>query len=135
MKLSSYRRIYKQDYPAQYQSVIDQLATPINAAFSELYSALSNNLNFADNFSATLTTFGISVDENGIPLNNTQFKLTNNQTTANGILVLNTIGTDGITLPTSGLSISFKLSNGSILIQNIKGLVKNVSYNITVLVI
>jgi hypothetical protein len=131
--LSSYRRIYDQDYQGPYQSLVSQLATPINQSFTELYAANNNGLTFSDNFLATVQTFTVTVDSNGIPKNNTQFVLGTYQTTLSGLFVINCVGAQNATsLPTGGIFISFKKQNNNVSIQNVKGLTPNVSYSITV---
>lgn len=134
MKLSSYRRIYDQDYEGPNQALVSKLAVSINASFSELYNCLDNNLTFVDNFNATIGTFNVTVDVAGTPKNNTQFKLGAYQTTLSGVFCINAFGSqDPTQLPTSGVFIGFKKSNNFVTIQNIKGLLPDVSYTITVI--
>lgn len=133
MKLSSYRRIYDQDYQGPNQDLVSKLATSINASFDELYTNMNNNLTFVDNFDATVGSFVVTVDANGIPQNNTQLKLGTYQTTLTGVFVINAYGAqDATQLPTAGVFVSFKKNNNFVVITNVKGLQPNISYNITI---
>ena len=135
-KLSSYRRIYEQDYQGPNQDLVKQLATPINAAFDELYNLNNNNITFSDNINCTISTFTISVDTNGKPLNATQFKLATYQTSVQGLWVINARGAkDSTILPAGAVGLSFTKSNNDVIINNVKGLTPNISYNITVIAI
>jgi len=133
-KLASFRRIIKTDYAEEYQALVEQLATSINNGFDTVFNALNGKLNFSDNIAATITEFKVAVNADGRPLQKTQFKLNDNQTTVTGLLVLNTQGaTDPSLYATSGLSISYTISGGNVIINNIKGLETDKSYLIRVL--
>lgn len=135
-KLSSYRRIIKNDYPDEYKSLIDQLSVSVNNGFDTLYNALNGKLNFYDNIASTIVEFKVAVNSEGTPLQKTQFKLSNNQTNAEGILVLRVTGSSDTTLlPNSGVNVSYTAASGIITIDNIKGLQENKGYLIKVLVL
>ena len=134
MKLSSYRRIYDQDYQGPNQELIKQIALPINSSFTELYDLCNNNLTFTDNFLATVNTFTVTVDASGNPSNNTQFKLNSSQVTLTGIIVINAFGSkDSTVSPISGVFVSFKKNNNFVLITNVTGLKSGIPYKITVI--
>lgn len=135
-KLSSYRRIVKNDYQDEYKPLVDQLSVSINNGFDTLFNALNGKLNFYDNIASTIAEIRISVDSNGFPLQRTQFKLSGNQTNVEGILVLKISGYNNPTLyPTSGLALSYTFDNGLVTITNIKGLETNKIYSIKLLTI
>lgn len=101
-----------------------------------MYSALNNRITFRDNISATIAEFTVTVDASGTPRNNTSFKLLNNQTVVEGLIVVNVSGaSDPTTLPTSGLAISYVRNESNINIQNIKGLQPDKSYRVKVIVL
>lgn len=129
-KLSSYRRLFGQDYPEN-RDLIDQIGTPINASFEEIYSALNNRLTFRENISATIVEFGVTVDSNGYPKNDTQFKLSNGQTTVEGLIVINVTGSKDPSLLTSGgVNVKFKRNENFIIVQNVQGLQADKPYTI-----
>ncbi len=132
-KLSSYRRLFGQDYPEQ-EELIDKIGVPINASFEELYNALNNRLTFRENINATIQEFTVTVDANGFPKNNTQFKLSTTQTTVEGLFVINVTGSkDPGLLPAAGVFVSFKRSENFIVIQNVKGLQADKQYTVKVI--
>jgi hypothetical protein len=134
MKLPSYRRILKTDYAQEYQSLVDKLAVSINYGFDTLYEALNKRLTFQDNFSSTIATFNVAVDDTGKPLQLTQFRLNSPQTTVQGIIVLNCYGYNNSNdLPSSGVFVSFSRNENIVNINYIKGLQPNIQYVINVL--
>lgn len=134
MRLSSYRRIYDQDYQGPNQELIKQLATPLNGAFTELYNLGNNNITFGDNINCTISSFNITTDSNGTPLNTTQFKLADYQTTLSGLFVINVVGTGtNADFPMGGVQVSFKKSNNYVIINNVTGLKSSIGYKITVI--
>jgi hypothetical protein len=136
MKLPSYRRIYKTDYAEEYQALVEKMAVSINYGFDTLYDALNQKLTFQDNISATISEFAVKVDGNGKPTQKTQFKLNSSQTSVQGIIVLNCYGANNPdTLPTGGIFVSFEKNENVVNINNIRGLLPNVSYNIKLLAI
>jgi hypothetical protein len=135
-KLSGYRRIVKTDYPDEYKSLVDQLSVSINNGFDTLYNALNGKLNFYDNISSTIAEVRLTVDIDGFPLQKTQFKLRGDQTTIEGILVLNAVGYNNSNLyPSSGVAVSYSAGNGLVTIDNVKGLYPNKVYVLKLLAI
>lgn len=134
-KLSSYRRLFEQDFSPDDKALVEQLGISINASFEELYNALNNKLTIKENISSTIAEFSVTVDANGTPKNKTLFKLESSQTVVEGLLVINCTGVDPSVFPTSGLAVSFNRSENNIVIRNIKGLQADKPYVIKVLVI
>lgn len=137
-KLGSFRRLYSTDFDVENKQLIDQLGTTYNPNIEALYDALNKKLNFADNFASTVTSFNVTVNSNGTPSRQTQIKLDASQvnTGINGIIVLNAVGSsDPSLLPTSGVYIASTKSEGSLIIQNIKGVQADKPYNVSIIVI
>ena len=136
MKLPSYRRIFKNDYAEEYEALVEKLAVSINYGFDTLYDALNQRLNFEDNIASTIAEFAVTVDANGRPTQKTQFKLKSAQTVVQGIVVLDCYGArDAGVLPQGGIFVSFEKNENFVNINNIKGLIPNVSYTIKLLAI
>lgn len=133
MKLSSYRRLYDQDFDPEYKKLIEQLGIIINTSFEELYDALNNKLTFTENFNVTIIDVNITVDSSGNPKNNTQFKLRSGQTTFEGIFTIAAKGSkDPSVIPSGGIFINAIKDNNNIIIKNIKGLQADIPYTIKV---
>lgn len=112
------------------------MGTSINKGFNDFYTLANNNITFVDNISATIATFNVTVNGSGVPTQTVTIPLTNNLTKAQGVIVLNAVGTQNVSLlPSSGIFISFSNSSNSITINNIQGLQANNSYSITILCI
>lgn len=135
MKLPSYRRIFKTDYAEDYQELVDKLAVSINYGFDTVYDALNKKINFADNILSTISEFSVSVGEDGVPLKKAQFKLDKNQTSVEGLLVLDCYAEKDNKPPASAVFVSFVKSENFIIINNIRGLSPNVSYIIKILAV
>lgn len=133
MKLSSYRRLYDQDFDPQYKGLIEQMGIIVNTSFEEIYDALSNKLTVSENINATIMEFNVTVDSSGKPKNNTQFKLRSGQTTFEGIFVIGAKGSkDPSIIPSGGIFVSAVKNNNNIIIDNIKGLQADTPYSIKV---
>jgi archaellum component FlaF (FlaF/FlaG flagellin family) len=137
-RLGSFRRLYSSDFDVNYKSLIDQIGTTYNPNIEALYDALNKKLTFVDNFSVTITSFDVTVDNNGIPTRPTQVKLDDSQinSSLSGAIVLSAVGSKNPNLlPTAGVYVSFIKNEGYIIIKNIKGLQPDNPYNITILII
>jgi hypothetical protein len=135
-KLSGYRRIVKNDYPDEYKSLVEQLSVSINNGFDTLYNAINGKLNFYDNISSTIAEIRLAVDSDGFPLQKTQFKISGNQSTVEGILVLSASGYNNPDLyPSSGIAVSYSAGSGLVTIDNVKGLQPNKVYVLKLLAI
>lgn len=136
MKIPSYRRLFKTDYKEEWQPLVEKLSVSINNAFDTIYNALNKNITFADNITSTIAEFDVTVDVNGKPTQNTQFKLDASQTSVQGLIVIDCYGTQDSTLiPDSGVFINFDKNQNFIIINKIKGLAKNTQFHLKVLMI
>lgn len=75
MKLKSFRRIITQDFEKQYQKLIEQISSPINNAFNELYFTLNGRVSLYDNLYCTVKDLDLTVNAAGIPTVTTSFTL------------------------------------------------------------
>lgn len=132
-KLPSYRRIFEQDYPTQYQDLIKQLAVTLNYGFDSLYQLLNGKLTFADNMDSTIKTVTFQVDATGKPT--TAVSITKASTnTISGLIVAKVVNlTNSSTYPVGGVFISYTETTAAITIDNITGLLPNNNYSVTVI--
>lgn len=128
MKLPNFRRLFKNDYPKEFQDLIDQLSVSINVGIETLYDALNKRLTFRDNFAGTFKEITVSVDANGKPKNQILFKM-DVDGKVDGLI---TLYVSNITNPNnyvaSGVYISWTQTQNGVLINNIKGLYPNDEY-------
>lgn len=132
MKLPSFRRLNKQDFSKENQELIEKLAGNLNIGIETLYDVLNKRLNLDDNFLASVRTFQVQTNNNGIPVNSTSFNI-DKIGTIKGLSVLNVINlTNPNVYPTSGVTISFEQRTQNILIKHITGLPVGNLFSITV---
>lgn len=132
MKLPSFRRLNTQDFSKENQELIEKLAGNLNIGIEVLYDTLNKRLNLDDNFLASVRTFVVETNANGIPVNQTSFTI-DNLGTIKGLTVLNVNNlTNPNVYPTSGVTVSFEQRTRNILIKHITGLPVSNRFSITV---
>lgn len=132
MRLPGFRRLNKQDFSQEDQQLVEKLAGNLNIGIEVLYNALNKGLNLEDNFQASVRTFSVQVNSNGLPVTQTSFTI-DNLGTIKGLTVLNVINlTNPNVYPTSGVTISFEQRTRNILVKHITGLPVNNNFSITV---
>lgn len=135
MKLPSFRRLFTNDYSANDKALVEKLSIPFNTGVEVLYDALNQNLDFENNFQATLKDIQIIVDSNGNPTNTSGFTLINSNK-INGILVLRANNqTNSAIYPTTAPFVSFLQNSDKISITNVTGLQANNTYLLRLLAI
>lgn len=133
MKLPSFKDLIYTDYPQQFQSLIEQLSNSINVSMDGIINALNNNLNFEDNFLASISTVTISVNSSGTPTSTAAFTV-DNTNPIDGLLIVSAINqTNSTTYPTSGVFISFTQSGNKVTINNITGLPPSNTFSIKII--
>lgn len=134
MKLSSFKRLDRQDFDQQYQDLIDKLGFVLNNDIQGIYSALNGGLSLADNLLCTIKDVPVVVDENGIPKNSAQFQIDKTNMRVLGCQVVNAINTtDSNTYPTGAPFINFTPGTQSVTINHVTGLQPNQNYTLTVI--
>lgn len=129
--LASFKRLYKQDFQPQYQSLIDQLSYYINTNEEQLFQTLNNNVNLANNIYCIVQNLTITVGSTGIPTSTVSFQNTL-ATSIIGTVVLNAVSTSGSNIyPTGGIFCSFTQNGTTVTINNITGLPSGQSFTLT----
>lgn len=139
MKLPSFRRLFTQDFPAQYSELIEKLSTTLNNGIETLYNLGNKNITLSENVSCTVKDVIVSVSSSGIPLTTTSFILDEQVKTrqVTGLTVLRVENLSNVTnLPTHQPYVDWTQTNGSVIINRINGLpptdnfrVRLVAYN------
>lgn len=129
-KLSSYRRIITNDFPADNKELIEKLGSPINDSFNELYFATNGRLSLSENLFCTVKLIDVTVNASGIPTTSTTFSL-DKQAPVTGIQVIYAVNqTNTAIYPTGQPFISFTPTSNGVLINHISGLQANQRYTI-----
>ena len=131
MKISGFKRLVKEDFPADEQPLVEKLATVFNLFQEQLYYAFNNNISISDNLLAQTVTIRLKVGITGTPLTNNQIKYTL-KTRPKGAMVINVNAVDGTSLLAGAPFITYNLKGDIITIQQITGLLANVEYDVTI---
>lgn len=131
-KISAWKRIRVEDYPEEFQGLIEQLAITLNTNGEEVVNALNGNLTYSNNIFTTIKTFSAKVDSNGYPITTLQFKI-NTDSSIKGLQVINTVNPrNPASYPTSAVQIFYTQKNDVITVNKITGLPASTEFNITI---
>lgn len=134
MKLSTFKRLDKQNFDEKDQDLIDKLAFILNNDIQGIYDALNNKLSLGDNVLCTIKDVPIVVDENGIPKNAAQFQIDKTNMRVLGCQVINAINTtNSNTYPTGAPFINFTAGTQIVTIDHVTGLQPNQNYTLTII--
>lgn len=132
MLLPSFRRLFSQDYPKEYQKLIDTLSVSLNNGIEVLYQALTNQLTLRDNLKATVQDVTLTVDATGKPTQGGTFALSFDGN-VDGVMVMNaTNQVNSAVYPLAAVMVFGQQSNKTFIINNVVGLQPNTSYTIRV---
>lgn len=131
-KLASYRRIITNDFKKEEKKLVQQLASPINDSFNELYFATNGRLSLRENVFCTVKDVDITVDVNGVPINGVSFNLDKQGSILGCNVVSAQNQVNSAIYPISQPFISFVQNSTSIIINHISGLQANQRYTIRV---
>lgn len=128
------KRIAKEDFPAEYQTLIEKLSFPINSHMEQVRNLFNKGIDF-DNLTQELITLTVQTNSTSQPLNRITFKsnLTNR---VRGIVVISAnITSSNLTYPQSAPFISFSQNLNIVTINNISGLAPETTYELLLLTI
>lgn len=131
MRIGNFRRIFKTDFDAKDQSLVDKLSGSINTAFESLFNAFNNNISLADNIACTIKKIEVEVDASGIPTTTISFKL-RSSTLITGIDVKRARNLDNSRVYVDGAPfVTYTQENDSITILHITGLPAGYTFELT----
>lgn len=134
MKLGNFRRLFKTDFKEEFQGLIDQLSNTLNSSFESIFQLTNKNISLKDNISCTLKTIQISVDDSGTPKSSITISLdSSNKVQGLTILKIDNL-TNSTSYTSSGVNISFTITNDGVRIDNIKGLIASNNYQINLVI-
>lgn len=135
MKLSGFKRLRKEDFPKDYQELVDKLAYSINTFTDEVINGLNKNLTIDENMNQFLKEITVTVNSSGVPTETTQ--LTNALAIpAKGMKVLRAENlTNTSSYPTNAPFISFSEEKKVITIKHVTGLQASNKYKLLLNVI
>jgi hypothetical protein len=134
MKLPSFKRITKGDYPPESAGLIETLSFSINTGIELLYQALNKSITLQDNVACTVKDVVVEVTESGVPKAKTSVGL-NTSNRVLGITVLNAINSKNPSvLPTAGVFVSFYQNGKTLNLNSFKGLPQDQMFTLTLVI-
>lgn len=132
-KITSSKRLNKDEFPDEYQDLIDTLSFSINPFFEQIYGAFTNGLTFKDNFYGQAVTVTTKVDAQGRPVNNqVPYTLKSRPQT---IMVLNVVNNTDSSGLTSAPYVGFSLNGSTLTLNYITGLVAGKEYTLSLFIL
>lgn len=126
-KVPDLKRISKEDFPAEYQELIDKLAFPLNSHMEQVRNLFNKGIDF-DNLNRELITLKVQTNENSQPLNTITFK-SNLRSRVRGISVISAnITSSTLSYIQQAPFISFSQNLNIVTINNISGLQPETTY-------
>jgi hypothetical protein len=128
-KAPDLKRISKEDFPAQYQDLIDKLAFPLNSHMEQVRNLFSKGIDI-DNLTREFITLKVQTDSTSRPINKLSFK----SSLRNKLKGINVISGNITSSNTSYLQqapfISFSQNTNIVSINNISGLAPETTYEL-----
>lgn len=129
MKAPDLKRITKEDFPSEYQDLIDKLAFPLNSFMEQVKNILSGNVDF-DNLSREIITVRIQTDNTSKPINTVTFK-SKLRTRVRGLNVISlSVISSSNSYPSQAPFISFSQNGAIVTLNNVAGLAPETTYDL-----
>lgn len=128
-KLQGFKRIQTEDFPKEYQSVIDRLGYSINVFAEQVIDAFNKKISY-ENLNRSYIVITVDVNSSGIPNDDLTIKIP-----TSGFIGFNCVSAENIDDDTGVTGCPFityvRLTNGSIRVTNITGLPAEKSFKLT----
>jgi len=131
MKLSSIKRIVKEEFEKDYQDLIDRLSFLINPVFEQLKAIMDKGITLADNINCDIKDISVTVDANGIPLPALQVPI---RARSLGLVVMRATPANSVILPTGAVYVQYDDAEGTIAIRKVTGLQPNTRYTLRLVI-
>jgi hypothetical protein len=132
MKIQSYRRLFKGDFPRDQQEMVERLSSTLNIGIETLYTALNKNISLKDNIYGTYKEISYVPTSDGTPETASGFQIDFNGRVL-GLQVIRVENKSSVgTYPTGGVFITYSQNGTQVNIDHITGLVAGDTYNIRV---
>lgn len=134
MKLPNLRRLFTQDFPAEYQSLINTLSGVLNINQQLVYDALNKKISLSDNIDCIFKDFNVTVNASGIPVSSTIFTLDDKTRNLQGIEVVRASNlTNSSIYPTGAPFLTWQQVQTGIQIQHVTGLPAGNTFNLKII--
>lgn len=127
-EVTNIKPLVKEDYPKEYQELIERLSFSLNPFMRQVVAAFSKNIDFT-NLAESLVSFEATVDSSGVPQSVIQIKINPNRKIVGANVVYIENLTDA-TFLTASPFITFTTNRSILTVQHITGLTAGKRYNI-----
>ena len=133
MKINNVNNIRSDDFPQEYQQLVDQLSNILSPFMQQVVELSDGRIDF-ENRVENIIQVEFSVDSNGTPILNN--KIQTNKSNIRGFQVISVFHTTDVNiLPDSQPFIAYTpLGNGLVQVNKITGLPSNQKFRLTVIV-
>jgi hypothetical protein len=131
-KLTSYRRIITNDFAKEDKQFVEQLASPINDSFNELYFSVNGRLGLRENIFCSVKDLDIITNAAGIPTTSTSFRLDKEFSVIGCQVIRAENQSNSAVYPTGQPFLSYIQNGSSIIINHISNLQAGQRYTIRV---
>lgn len=130
MKIPTYKRVRKEDFPTEFQDVVETLGSSINDGLEQVNTVLQGRVDLKNNIYCQVKEIDIAVDSSGIPTIETIIQKSS-QTKLEGMEVIQATNlTNTSVYPTSHPFITFTELQTGILLNHITGLPVNNTFRL-----
>lgn len=133
-RIPDLKRIVKEDFPSEYQDLIDRIAFPLNSHMEQVRNLFNGNIDF-ENLSQELITLKVQTDSTSKPLSQLSFKSSLSNKLKGIIVISANITSSVLSYPQQAPFISFSQNLNIITINNISGLAPETTYELLLLTI
>lgn len=131
-RVTNLKRIVKEDFPAEYQELVEKMAFSINPLTEQLTAAFANGIDF-ENLSQQFAVITVKVDGTGAVTTSGELKYTL-KTRIKGIQCIRAENLTDSTPLTGAPFVSFTMRNNIIQFTHITGLVPGKEYRLSLVI-
>lgn len=121
-KLPGFRRLRREDYPVEFQDLVEQLSASLNIGIEAIYDVLNQKANVGENIDSSVNDLTITLSADGTPVERTQITIHKSET-IQGLTIVKTENlTNPATFPTTAPYATWTQNGSTVDIDHITGL-------------
>lgn len=135
MKLPSYLRINKADYPEESRAIVDRLASSLNIGIESLFNLGNNRISLPDNVACVVKDVTLTVNSLGVPVTASGIALGSTIQTVLGSTVIRAENqTDSTVFPTAQPFVTYTQNGTTYEIDHVAGIPANYQFLLRIVV-
>lgn len=131
--VTNIKPLIKEDYPKEYQELIERLSFSLNPFMRQVVAAFANNIDF-NNLAQSIVTFEATVDASGVPQNVIQIKVNPSKKIIGADVICVENLTDATNLTTAPF-LTYTTNRSILTVNHITGLTAGKRYTIRAVLI